>query len=119
MSRYREDPDVQVVQQSSPDNYGKSEKNDTYRTGYPDDVTVGGGEGVQPREEETHRALKPRQISMIAIGGAIGACDHEISGEAGAGAHGRYGSRDRLGAVPRAQRARQSVHLVHRHGRVL
>jgi amino acid transporter len=27
---------------------------------------------MEPREEETHRALKPRQISMIAIGGAIG-----------------------------------------------
>ncbi|ORY35551.1 putative amino acid transporter [Naematelia encephala] len=26
----------------------------------------------EPREEETHRSLKPRQISMIAIGGAIG-----------------------------------------------
>ncbi|KAK8858403.1 hypothetical protein IAR55_002630 [Kwoniella newhampshirensis] len=30
------------------------------------------GEAVYPREEETIRALKPRQISMIAIGGAIG-----------------------------------------------
>lgn len=29
-------------------------------------------EHVQPKEEETHRSLKPRQISMIAIGGAIG-----------------------------------------------
>lgn len=28
-----------------------------------------GGEDIQPREEETHRSLKPRQISMIAIGG--------------------------------------------------
>jgi len=35
---------------------------------YPAD----GGEDVYPREEETHRSLKPRQISMIAIGGAIG-----------------------------------------------
>lgn len=25
-------------------------------------------------QEETHRSLKPRQISMIAIGGAIGEC---------------------------------------------
>lgn len=31
-----------------------------------------GGENIQPKEEETHRSLKPRQISMIAIGGAIG-----------------------------------------------
>ncbi|WWC88924.1 uncharacterized protein L201_003839 [Kwoniella dendrophila CBS 6074] len=31
-----------------------------------------GGEDIQPREEETIRALKSRQISMIAIGGAIG-----------------------------------------------
>jgi amino acid transporter len=35
-----------------------------------DDIYV--GEPVEPREEETHRSLKPRQISMIAIGGAIG-----------------------------------------------
>lgn len=46
-------------------------KDDTYR---PASVEVDGvgGESVQPREEETHRALKPRQISMIALGGAIG-----------------------------------------------
>ncbi|KAK6908424.1 amino acid transporter [Kwoniella mangroviensis CBS 10435] len=30
------------------------------------------GEEIRPREEETHRELKSRQISMIAIGGAIG-----------------------------------------------
>jgi amino acid permease len=35
-------------------------------------VTVDAGEIVVPREQETIRALKPRQISMIAIGGAIG-----------------------------------------------
>lgn len=34
---------------------------------YADPVEV-----LQPKEEETHRSLKPRQISMIAIGGAIG-----------------------------------------------
>jgi len=39
---------------------------------YQADVTVGVDEPVQPREQETLRALKPRQISMIAIGGAIG-----------------------------------------------
>ncbi|WWC62328.1 uncharacterized protein I303_104924 [Kwoniella dejecticola CBS 10117] len=46
----------------------KSEKdvpNDTYYQGPA-------GEDIQPREEETLRALKSRQISMIAIGGAIG-----------------------------------------------
>lgn len=30
------------------------------------------GGPVAAQEEETHRSLKPRQISMIAIGGAIG-----------------------------------------------
>lgn len=30
------------------------------------------GGPVASQEEETHRSLKPRQISMIAIGGAIG-----------------------------------------------
>lgn len=35
---------------------------------YPND----GSENVIPREEETHRALSPRQLSMIALGGAIG-----------------------------------------------
>jgi amino acid transporter len=39
---------------------------------YHADVSVGVDETVQPREQETLRALKPRQISMIAIGGAIG-----------------------------------------------
>lgn len=29
---------------------------------------------VEGHEEETKRSLKPRQISMIAIGGAIGEC---------------------------------------------
>lgn len=40
----------------------------------PGDADYGyGGEEVEPkREEETKRELKPRQISMIAIGGAIG-----------------------------------------------
>ena len=42
---------------------------------YQADVSVGVDESVQPREQETLRALKPRQISMIAIGGAIGRCD--------------------------------------------
>ncbi|WWD18292.1 hypothetical protein CI109_102742 [Kwoniella shandongensis] len=37
-----------------------------------DDQHVYQGEVVYPKEEETIRALKPRQISMIAIGGAIG-----------------------------------------------
>lgn len=47
--------------------YGKSlnadHSNDVYAAGEY------GGEDIQPREEETHRSLKPRQISMIAIGG--------------------------------------------------
>lgn len=37
-----------------------------------DDETIVHGETVEPVEHQTHRALKPRQISMIAIGGAIG-----------------------------------------------
>jgi amino acid transporter len=37
-----------------------------------DDETHVTGEAVEPVEHQTHRALKPRQISMIAIGGAIG-----------------------------------------------
>lgn len=41
-------------------------KDDTYR---PASVEVDGvgGESVQPREEETHRALKPRQISVSRV----------------------------------------------------
>jgi amino acid permease len=38
--------------------------------GYTDDMRV--GESVEFDEAETKRELKPRQISMIAIGGAIG-----------------------------------------------
>ncbi len=30
------------------------------------------GEPIEYKEEETHRSLKARQVSMIAIGGAIG-----------------------------------------------
>ena len=45
---------------------------------YQADVSVGVDETVQPREQETLRALKPRQISMIAIGGAIGRSDKGI-----------------------------------------
>jgi amino acid transporter len=53
----------------SPDDHEK--KGDVYN---PDNINVtgAGAEPVLPREEETHRSLKPRQISMIAIGGAIG-----------------------------------------------
>ena len=40
----------------------------------PSEGVYVGADGMEPREEETHRALKPRQISMIAIGGAIGGC---------------------------------------------
>lgn len=47
-------------------NYGDKPAAETYAAG---DY---GGEAIEPREEETHRSLKPRQISMIAIGGAIG-----------------------------------------------
>ncbi|WRT67563.1 uncharacterized protein IL334_004535 [Kwoniella shivajii] len=48
--------------------YEQQEKKDL-----PADTYAGpAGEEIQPREEETHRALKSRQISMIAIGGAIG-----------------------------------------------
>lgn len=45
---------------------------------YQADVSVGVDETVQPREQETLRALKPRQISMIAIGGAIGRSEQGI-----------------------------------------
>jgi hypothetical protein len=38
----------------------------------PSEGVYVGADGDGPREEETIRALKPRQISMIAIGGAIG-----------------------------------------------
>jgi len=46
----------------------QDKKDDTYEGQY----VVESGEAVVPREQETIRALKPRQISMIAIGGAIG-----------------------------------------------
>ncbi|WVQ72226.1 hypothetical protein IAR50_001775 [Cryptococcus sp. DSM 104548] len=50
-----------------PSSYDKTEKGDQYVY-----QTESGEENVVPREEETHRALSPRQLSMIAIGGAIG-----------------------------------------------
>ena len=51
-----------------------------------------GGEDIQPREEETHRSLKPRQISMIAIGGTclllgVGARRREHPRKRGGGGH--------------------------------
>lgn len=51
------------------DNNGEKKEDAYYR---PSEGTYVGADGIEPREEETHRALKPRQISMIAIGGAIG-----------------------------------------------
>lgn len=72
MSRYREQDDIGTAQPVPGEKYGANEKNDTYRND-ADEVKVTGGENVVPHEEETIRALKPRQISMIAIGGAIGA----------------------------------------------
>jgi hypothetical protein len=49
--------------------HGYDAKNELYYNdkGYAQEEIV-----EAPREEETHRSLKPRQISMIAIGGAIG-----------------------------------------------
>jgi amino acid permease len=41
-------------------------------------VDADGERGV-PHDEETHRGLKPRQISMIAIGGAIGTLGASLS----------------------------------------
>ncbi|ODN86860.1 amino acid transporter [Cryptococcus wingfieldii CBS 7118] len=47
-----------------PSSYDKGEKGEQYVY-----QTETGEENVIPREEETHRALSPRQLSMIAIGG--------------------------------------------------
>lgn len=73
MSRFTESNgygDIEVPRsQPPPPEYEK--KGDAY---VADSVNIkgAGGEPIVPREEETIRALKPRQISMIAIGGAIG-----------------------------------------------
>lgn len=50
-------------------NYEHEKKDQHY---HPSEGVYVGADGDGPREEETIRALKPRQISMIAIGGAIG-----------------------------------------------
>lgn len=50
-------------------NYNNDKKDQHYM---PSEGVYVGADGDGPREEETIRALKPRQISMIAIGGAIG-----------------------------------------------
>jgi amino acid transporter len=42
------------------------------KLGYSADAASVIAEPIEYKEEETHRSLKPRQISMIAIGGAIG-----------------------------------------------
>jgi amino acid transporter len=47
--------------------------NDKEKLGYTlQDAASVVAEPIEYKEEETHRSLKPRQISMIAIGGAIG-----------------------------------------------
>jgi amino acid transporter len=51
-------------------NNNNNEKKDAHYM--PSEGVYVGADGDGPREEETIRALKPRQISMIAIGGAIG-----------------------------------------------
>jgi len=56
--------------------HGYDPKSDPYNYRHSNEKHVDhyGGDTVevmQPKEEETHRSLKPRQISMIAIGGAI------------------------------------------------
>lgn len=48
--------------------YNNEKKDQHYM---PSEGVYVGADGDGPREEETIRALKPRQISMIAIGGAI------------------------------------------------
>jgi len=63
MSRYTEHGDIdRQYDASSQPGYNpaleKNEKGDAY---YPSHVA--GGEDILPREEETHRALKPRQVS--------------------------------------------------------
>lgn len=50
-------------------NFEHEKKDQNY---LPSEGVYVGADGDGPREEETIRALKPRQISMIAIGGAIG-----------------------------------------------
>jgi amino acid permease len=54
--------------------FSHAEKGDVYNEEKHLSNTVSpyAAEVEEPREEETHRSLKPRQISMIAIGGAIG-----------------------------------------------
>ncbi|WVQ82813.1 hypothetical protein IAT38_004945 [Cryptococcus sp. DSM 104549] len=60
--KYEKDNEQRVYQ-------GEAATNDPYGGG---DGYKNGEEYVEPREEETHRALSPRQLSMIALGGAIG-----------------------------------------------
>ncbi|WVF69395.1 hypothetical protein IAT40_004171 [Kwoniella sp. CBS 6097] len=90
MSISRYDDPTPAQQGYASDPYASQEKKDipadvyageagTFNNGYTNEYDngynnngYGGGEEVLPREEETHRALKSRQISMIAIGGAIG-----------------------------------------------
>jgi hypothetical protein len=77
-----------------------------------------GGEAIEPREEETHRSLKPRQISMIAIGGAIGEWRGRERGRGrGQRLTRRYRSRYRLWFVARAFRTRVPLHRLCHHGR--
>jgi amino acid transporter len=61
---------------SAPREYNH-EKKEQYM---PSEGVYVGADGDGPREEETHRALKPRQISMIAIGGAIVGLASLVSG---------------------------------------
>jgi len=67
MSRYTEHGDIDrqyVANPSSPTYDPAIDKNEKHNGFYrgADDVGVAGGEEVLPREEETHRALKPRQV---------------------------------------------------------
>jgi len=71
------------------------------------------GEPIQPIEEETHRALKPRQISMIAIGGAIGEPTVMVTPLANVR---RDGSGDWFGEQSRSIRSRLAVRFLRRHG---
>lgn len=67
MSRYNDDNEKHLGGA-----YNGSDPEKVYGNDDHSNQMVGSAGHYEQEEEETHRSLKPRQISMIAIGGAIG-----------------------------------------------
>jgi amino acid permease len=70
MSKYEADPEKNLDPYGGGSNGSNPEK--VYAADDHSNQHVSGPGGYTEDAEETHRSLKPRQISMIAIGGAIG-----------------------------------------------